>query len=192
MISVLQPSVRESCSSLLLLLLQNEIMPFCVGCFSYHFKFNKAACLTCSCSLFWTTEIIQHNLGGVSWECFPEELKRIPKQERLVQDETPSAETHFPCVFTYGLQISRAALAHSAGAIACLLSSLASVVLEARLKTNLCHCKATFTYVDFNFLFCILVYHFQWPICAALCLRHGLFSLVQNDQEWTASSIAQL
>lgn len=47
MISVL---FRESCFSLLLLLLQNETMYFSVGCFSYHFKFNNAACFTWSCS----------------------------------------------------------------------------------------------------------------------------------------------
>lgn len=101
----------------------------------------------------------------------------------LQQKHTP------PCIFICGLQVSRAVSARSAGAIACLLPSWAGTVPGAWLEDSAAWNLHSHTQLFFPCSI-FLVDHFQWPIHVALCLRHGLFSLAQNDHEWKASNIS--
>lgn len=106
-----------------------------------------------------------------------------PKLTCLQQKHAP------PCIFTCGLQISRALCACSAGAIACSLPSLAGIVPGVWLENSASRKLHSHTWIFFP---CSVfsVDHFQWPIYVALHLRHGLFSLAQSDQEWKVSSIS--
>lgn len=122
------------------------------------------------------------NVSQRSWREFPNKWG-YPKLTCLQQKHAP------PCIFTCGLQISRAASAHSAGVIACLFPSRAGTVPGAWLEDC-----ATWKLLSHTQIFfpcsVFLVDPFQWPIHVALHLRHGLLSLTQNAQEWKASSIS--
>lgn len=169
-ITTSQPSDREGCSSLLLLLLQSEATSFCVGCFTYHFEFNTAAFFTSSCSFSEWQKLYDIIWVGWAGNVSQRSQREFPNKwgmTCLQQKHTP------PCIFTCGLQISRAESACSAGAITYLPSNPAGMISGALPENSAARKLCSHTQIFFP-CYIFLVDHFQRPVHVALCLRHFL------------------
>lgn len=138
-------------------------MSSCTGFFSYHANFNDLSFFTRSLSFpeWWKLcDVIRGKWAGNasqrSWREFSNE-SIYPKLRCLPQKYAP------PGAFTCDLQISRAALAHSADAFNLLLSSQPGRHGSWSMTGKLCPSEAAFSQADSLFLFCIFGGPFSPP-----------------------------
>lgn len=124
-----------------------------------------------------------YKLGVVSWKCFPEELKRVSKQEHLPQTEMPFPENLLL------LAVSLVAykfpgqhqLIQQVPSTSCSLPSWAEMVPGVGLENSVPQ-KLHFQNQNLFLYFVFLVDHFQCSINVEQSLKQGLLPVVQYYQ----------